>query len=172
MTKNALPIKNAQFISRNFAREIKALVMDFDGVLTDNKVIVNEDGSESVICSRDDGYAIEKIKELGIITLILTREENNVVIARARKLNTEIIKGEKEKLETLKKWCLKNYIFPEGLAYIGNDLPDLECLEYAKFSFCPSDAFVIVRKKAEFILSKKGGDGCIREILEDYILAN
>ena len=172
MTRKVLPSKNAQFISRKFAKEITALVMDFDGVLTNNKVIVNEDGSESVICSRDDGYAIEKIKQLGIITLILTREKNNVVIARARKLNTEIIKGEKEKLETLKKWCLKNDIFPEGLAYIGNDLPDLECLEYAKFSFCPSDAFVIVRKKAEFILSKKGGDGCIREILEDYILAN
>ena len=172
MTKKALPEKNAQFISHNFSKEIKALVMDFDGVLTDNKVIVNEDGSESVICSRDDGYAIEKIKELGIITLILTREKNNIVIARARKLDTEIIKGEKEKLETLKKWCLKNDIFPEGLAYIGNDLPDIECLEYAKFSFCPADAFVIVRKKAEFILSKKGGDGCIREILEDYILAN
>ncbi len=172
MTKKALPEKNVQFISHNFSKEIKALVMDFDGVLTDNKVIVNEDGSESVTCSRDDGYAIEKIKELGIITLILTREENNVVIARARKLNTEIIKGQKEKLETLKKWCLKNNIFPEGLAYIGNDLPDIECLEYAKFSFCPADAFVIVRKKAEFILNKKGGDGCIREILEDYILAN
>ena len=172
MAKKAIPVKNAQFVSRNFAREIKALVMDFDGVLTDNKVIVNEDGSESVTCSRDDGYAIEKIKQLGIITLILTREKNNVVIARARKLNTEIIKGEKEKLETLKKWCLKNNIFPEGLAYIGNDLPDIECLEYAKFSFCPADAFVIARKKAEFILNKKGGDGCIREILEDYILAN
>ena len=172
MTKKALPEKNVQFFSHNFSKEIKALVMDFDGVLTNNKVIVNEDGSESVICSRDDGYAIEKIKELGIITLILTREKNNVVIARARKLNTEIIKGEKEKLETLKKWCLKNNIFPEGLAYIGNDLPDIECLEYAKFSFCPSDAFAPVRKKAEFILNKKGGDGCIREILEDYILAN
>ena len=172
MTKKALPEKNVQFISHNFSEEIKALVMDFDGVLTDNKVIVNEDGSESVTCSRDDGYAIEKIKELGIITLILTREKNNVVIARARKLNTEIIKGEKEKLETLKKWCLKNNIFPEGLAYIGNDLPDIECLEYAKFSFCPADAFVIVRKKAEFILNKKGGDGCIREILEDFILAS
>ena len=172
MTRKVLPSKNAQFISHNFSKQIKALVMDFDGVLTDNKVIVNEDGSESVTCSRDDGYAIEKIKELGIITLILTREENNVVIARARKLNTEIIKGEKEKLETLKKWCLKNNIFPEGLAYIGNDLPDIECLEYAKYSFCPADAFAVVRKKAEFILNKKGGDGCIREILEDYILAN
>ena len=126
MTKKVPPNKKGKFIPRNFASEIKALVMDFDGVLTDNKVIVNEDGSESVVCSRDDGYAIEKIKELGIITLILTREKNNVVIARARKLNTEIIKGEKEKLEKLKKWCLKNNIFPEGLAYIGNDLPDIE----------------------------------------------
>ena len=161
MTKKVPPNKNVKFIPRNFASEIKALVMDFDGVLTDNKVIVNEDGSES-----------EKIKELGIITLILTREKNNVVIARAKKLNTEIIKGEKEKLEKLKKWCLKNKIFPEGLAYIGNDLPDIGCLEYAKFSFCPADAFGTVRKKAEFILNKKGGDGCIREILEDYILAN
>ena len=84
MTRKVLPSKNAQFISRKFAKEIKALVMDFDGVLTNNKVIVNEDGSESVICSRDDGYAIEKIKQLGIITLILTREKNNVVIARAK----------------------------------------------------------------------------------------
>ena len=75
MTKKVPPNKNVKFIPRNFASEIKALVMDFDGVLTDNKVIVNEDGSESVVCSRDDGYAIEKIKELGIITLILTRKK-------------------------------------------------------------------------------------------------
>ena len=60
--------------------DIRALVMDFDGVLTDNKVIVSEDGKESVMCSRDDGYALERIKELGISTLILSREKNKVVL--------------------------------------------------------------------------------------------
>ena len=63
---------------------IKALIMDFDGVLTDNKVIINNDGSESVVCSRDDGYAIEKIKELGIETLILSREKNSIVVSRGQ----------------------------------------------------------------------------------------
>ena len=79
--------------------------MDFDGVLTDNRVIINSDGTESVICSRDDGYAIEKIKGLRIHTLILSREKNNIVLRRAKKLKTDIIKGEEDKLAALKYWC-------------------------------------------------------------------
>ena len=76
--------------------------MDFDGVLTDNRVIINSDGTESVICSRDDGYAIEKIKGLGIHTLILSREKNNIVLRRAKKLKTDVIKGEEDKVAALK----------------------------------------------------------------------
>ncbi len=79
--------------------------MDFDGVLTDNRAIINSDGTESVICSRDDGFAIEKIRELGIHTLILSREKNNIVLSRAKKLKTEIIRGEEDKLAALKYWC-------------------------------------------------------------------
>ena len=148
---------------------IKALVMDFDGVLTNNLVLVNEMGSESVICSRDDGFALEKIKLLGISTLILSREVNEVVKQRAKKLKCDVINGENNKLKALQKWCADNQILPNNLAFIGNDLPDLESLQYAKFSFCPSDANQIAKNAAKYILRKKGGEGCIREILENYI---
>ena len=150
--------------------DIRALVMDFDGVLTDNKVIVSEDGKESVMCSRDDGYALERIKELGIFTLILSREKNNVVLERGKKLKTEVISGSRDKLSLLKEWCIDNSILPSNLAYIGNDIPDLECLQYASYSFCPSDAFKSIKSEVKFILERKGGEGCIREILENYIL--
>ena len=148
---------------------IKALVMDFDGVLTNNRVLVNETGAESVLCSRDDGFAIEKIKLLGISTLILSREVNDVVKQRAKKLKCDVINGVNNKLKALKGWCTDNRISPNDLAFIGNDIPDLECLRYAKFSFCPSDANQIVIDAAKYPLKKKGGEGCIREILENYI---
>ena len=150
--------------------DIRALVMDFDGVLTDNKVIVSEDGKESVMCSRDDGYALERIKELGISTLILSREKNNVVLERGKKLKTEVISGSRDKLAVLKEWCVANSILPLNLAYIGNDIPDLECLRYANYSFCPSDAFKSIKSEVTFILERKGGEGCIREIFENYIV--
>ena len=150
--------------------DIDALVMDFDGVLTNNKVLVSEDGKESVMCSRDDGYALERIRELGITTLILSREKNSVVTQRARKLNTEVISGSQDKLSILKNWCVTNTILQEKLAYIGNDIPDLECLKYAHYSFCPADAFQSVKTGVNFILKRSGGEGCIREILENYIL--
>ena len=143
--------------------------MDFDGVLTDNKVIINNDGSESVVCSRDDGYAIEKIKELGIETLILSREKNSIVVSRGQKLNTEVINGEKNKLAALKVWCNKKNFKPDELAFIGNDMPDLETLRFVRYSFCPADAFNKIKENVRFVLNKKGGNGCIREIYEDFI---
>ena len=144
--------------------------MDFDGVLTNNKVVVDEYGKESVICSRDDGYALERIRELGITTLILSREKNSVVTQRAKKLKTEVISGSQDKLSILKNWCVTNTISKDKLAYIGNDIPDLECLKYAHYSFCPADAFQSIKTGVDFILKKNGGEGCIREILENYIL--
>ena len=143
--------------------------MDFDGVLTDNKVIINSDGSESVVCSRDDGYAIEKIKEMGIETLILSKEKNSIVVSRAKKLNTEVIKGESNKLAALKDWCNKKKFKPGELAFIGNDMPDLEALRFVKYSYCPADAFSKIKEVVKFVLKTKGGHGCIREIYEDFI---
>ena len=143
--------------------------MDFDGVLTDNRVIINNDGTESVICSRDDGYAIEKIRELGIHTLILSREKNNIVLSRAKKLKTDFIRGEENKLAALKHWCQAKKIKHEEVAFIGNDTPDLEALKFVTYSFCPADSFCEVKKAVKYVLKTKGGHGCIREIYEDFV---
>ncbi len=170
--ENNKPEKTLRSGSLPTKLNIKALVMDFDGVLTNNLVLVNELGSESVICSRDDGFALEKIKLLGISTLILSREVNDVVKQRAKKLKCDVINGENNKLKALQEWCADNRISPNNLAFIGNDLPDLESLRYAEFSFCPSDANQIAKNAAKYILRKKGGEGCIREILENYITSS
>ena len=143
--------------------------MDFDGVLTDNRVIINNDGTESVICSRDDGYAIEKIRELGIHTLILSREKNNIVLSRAKKLKTDFIRGEENKLAALKHWCQAKKIKHEEVAFIGNDTPDLEALKFVTYSFCPADSFCEVKKAVKYVVKTKGGHGCIREIYEDFV---
>jgi len=113
---------------------------------------------------------LERIRELGISTLILSREKNSVVLERGKKLKTEVLSGSRDKLSLLKEWCVANSILPLNLAYIGNDIPDVECLRYANYSFCPSDAFKSIKSEVTFVLERKGGEGCIREIFENYIV--
>ena len=147
----------------------RAVVMDFDGVLTNDKVNISEFGHESVTCSRADGLGIGMLKKAGLRMLILTKEENPVVQKRAEKLEVEIISGAHEKLKILKTWAAANELKPAEIAYIGNDVNDLDCIEWVGFPFAPSDAHPQVIRSGCFVLSKVGGDGVIRK-LADIIL--
>jgi YrbI family 3-deoxy-D-manno-octulosonate 8-phosphate phosphatase len=147
----------------------RAVVMDFDGVLTNDKVIVSEFGHESVVCSRADGLGIGMLKKAGLRILILTKEENPVVHKRAEKIDVEIISGAHEKLTALKTWAVTNELNPAEIAYVGNDVNDLKCIEWVGFPFAPSDAHPQIVNSGCIILSKSGGEGVIRE-LADIIL--
>src|SRR4030067_2746044 len=103
-------------------RMISLIVYDFDGVMTDNKVILREDGLESVIVNRADGLAVEIIKNMGIRQIILSKEKNKVVKARAKKLCIPVVQGIDDKKKVLISYCQENNMMLDNVIYIGNDL--------------------------------------------------
>jgi N-acylneuraminate cytidylyltransferase len=147
-------------------RSIKALVMDFDGVHTDDSALLHSDGTESVRVSRSDGMGIQMLKKAGIPMLILSKETNKIVSVRAEKLGVEVIQGVDDKLPVLIKWCKDNGIELGSVCYIGNDVNDLECIEAVGWPATPRDANPVVAAKAAIIVSKNGGNGAVREICE------
>lgn len=149
--------------------QCRAIVMDFDGVHTNDKVTVSEDGKESVVCTRADGIGIGLLKNAGYRLLILTREDNPVVRKRAAKLDVEVIYGQRDKLSALKEWAASNALESKNIAYVGNDVNDLDCLKWAEFSFVPSDAHPELLMAAKVILAARGGDGVIRELADVII---
>lgn len=147
---------------------IKLIICDFDGVVTDNSVITDQDGKESVLASRSDSMHIKTLKEKGIDFLILSSEPNNVVQARAKKMGVESIHGigMQDKGRVMREVLEKKNIKAENVIYIGNDLNDLPCFEIAGWSVAVADAYPEVIRAADFVLTKNGGHGAIRELCE------
>jgi N-acylneuraminate cytidylyltransferase len=157
--------------SRQTLSQIKAVVFDFDGVFTDNRVIVRQTGEEFVVCDRGDGMGTNLLAAAGIKMLILSKEKNAVVTSRGKKLNIEVIQGCDDKLPELIKWLQKNNVDAKQAAYIGNDINDLECLSHVEVAVIPADAHPSVIKTATWILQHNGGRGAIREFA-DVLLDN
>jgi len=145
---------------------VKALVLDFDGVFTDNKVIVFQDGTEAVICDRGDGMGIEMLKKKGIPVWVISKEQNPVLTARCKKLNIPCYHGIENKWSILKTQLAEQNIDPEHVVYMGNDINDIECMQNVGFSAAPADAHLEVLQIADVVLENKGGDGAIRELGE------
>ena len=152
---------------------IHTIVFDFEGVFTDNFVYTDSNGIEHVKTSRSDSYGLSIFREfclvnsLNIEMFILSTETSNVVTQRALKLGLNSYTGVSNKKEFILKYLtsqnLKSY---QGLVFLGNDLNDLECLEIAQISFCPSDAHETVKKAVTHPLISQGGNGFVREALE------
>jgi len=119
---------------------ISGLVMDFDGVFTDNRVIVSQDGKEAVLCNRGDGMGLDRLKQSGLPLLVLSTEKNSVVQVRCEKLGIPYQQGVSDKLSALKEWIRKNDLNPTGIIYIGNDTNDLPCMQYVGCSIAVGDA--------------------------------
>ena len=151
--------------------QIKAVIFDFDGVFTDNRVIVSTTGEEFVICDRGDGMGTNLLAAAGIKMLILSKEKNAVVTSRGKKLNIEVIQGCDDKLPELMQWLQKNNVDAQQAAYIGNDINDLECLKHVGVAVIPADAHHSVIDTATWILQHNGGRGAIREFA-DVLLSN
>lgn len=160
--KNRILYKRSHNLS---LKDIKLIVYDFDGVFTDNKVIVREDGMESVTVNRADGMAIGMIKNKGIKQVIFTTETNRVVEARAKKLNIPVIKGLDDKKKTLLSYCEDHEIPLESVVYVGNDINDMEAMKSVGYPVCPADATEEVKKISKIIITVPGGAGVIRELL-------
>ncbi len=145
---------------------IAALVLDFDGVFTDNKVIVFQDGREAVLSNRGDGWGIEQLDRTGLPILILSSEPNPVVQARADKLGIPCLHGIKNKGETLKEWITEQGVDPANIIYLGNDVNDISCMDQVGCAVAVADAHPDVLKHVVLVLENKGGHGAIREICD------
>ena len=148
---------------------IKSIVLDFDGVLTNNRVYLDENGLESVVCNRSDGLAIESIKKLNINIMIISSEKNKVVKARAKKLNIKCFIGVADKKAKLEEMQNNGYINLLTTLYVGNDINDFHAMKICKYSCCPRDSHPMIVNIASFKLKTCGGDGVVREIVEKYL---
>jgi len=160
---------NAQRQNQQIAqlpKPVQALVMDFDGVFTDNHVIVQEDGREAVTCSRSDGWGISQLRNIGLPMLILSTEPNPVVQARADKLKIPCLYGITDKAEALQAWLAQKKIDAAQVIYLGNDQNDLGCMALAGCAVAVADAHPDALALADIVLDHAGGDGAVREICE------
>lgn len=161
--------KSVEIIVKVLPTEIECIFFDFDGVFTNNEVIVHEDGSESVTCNRSDGMGISFLRELGIPMLIISTEENAVVSKRAEKLKLPARQGVKDKALELTSFAKQNDINLKNSIYMGNDVNDIECMNLVGLSVAPLDAHQDVKSTVDVILSTCGGKGAVRELV-DYII--
>jgi len=145
---------------------LELIVYDFDGVLTDNKVNIDQFGNESVQVNRGDGLGVSEIKKLGIEQIIISTEKNPVVSIRARKLDISCLQGIENKKRTLTDYCNNNNIDLQSVAYVGNDINDEEAIGIAGVTFCPADAHESIKAISDHVLKTKGGQGVVRELLD------
>lgn len=148
--------------------QIQALVFDFDGVLTDNRVWVHSDGKESVVCSRSDGMAITFLRQLSVDLHILSSEHDPVVQMRASKMKIECISASDDKRKDLLKLSAEHDVDLKHTMYVGNDVNDLGPVGICGFSACPADAFVGVKEVVDLVLATNGGCGVVRELVENH----
>lgn len=145
---------------------VDLICYDFDGVMTDNRVWVSEDGREAVAVNRADGMAVAALRQAGLRQIILSTETNPVVAARARKLKIEIIQGLADKAATLTAFTREHDIDLARVAFIGNDLNDLSVMSLVGYPIAPADAHRRVLALACHVTAAKGGDGVVREFCE------
>jgi 3-deoxy-D-manno-octulosonate 8-phosphate phosphatase (KDO 8-P phosphatase) len=148
---------------------IDLIALDFDGVLTNNLVHLDKNGLEWVTCNRADGLAFDMLKILKKPVLIVSTEKNSVVSARAKKLNIPVYQGVNNKVEALKKIIKTEGYKASRIIFVGNDLNDYHAMKFCGFSACPSDSHHDIKNIADLVLNSKGGDGVLRELLEDVM---
>ncbi|MFE7747635.1 cytidylyltransferase domain-containing protein [Streptomyces sp. NPDC057428] len=144
--------------------DVDAVVLDFDGTQTDDRVLVDSDGRETVAVHRGDGLGIAALRRSGLPVLILSTEQNPVVAARARKLQVPVLHGIDRKDLALKQWCEEQSIAPDRVLYVGNDVNDLACFGLAGWPVAVASAHDSVRAAARAVTTNPGGFGAIREI--------
>lgn len=143
---------------------VQAVVTDFDGVMTDNRVHVDQDGHEAVVCNRGDGWGISLLKDAGIAIACISTEENPVVRARCQKLGIPYWQGAQDKLSVLRAFLQRKGIEPNNCVYVGNDTNDAGCLDFVGIAAVPRDAAPEVISLADWQTQAAGGEGVLREI--------
>ena len=150
---------------------IKFLVLDVDGVMTDGGMYYTETGDQFKKFNTKDGMAIKIAQKNGMkIGFLSSGTTEHIIQNRAKTLGVEYVYvGPKPKIDVLKDWCTELGITTENVAYVGDDINDLEVLDVVGFLGCPADAIEEVKTKVNVILERKGGDACIREFYDRHL---
>jgi N-acylneuraminate cytidylyltransferase len=167
---NELDVVRPGRTPRRLPKLVRLLALDFDGVLTDDRVWVSEEGLESVAAHRGDGFGIGRLKEHGVEVVVISLESNPVVAARCRKLGITSYQGITDKAGQLQSVLRERSVPAESTVYIGNDVNDLPCFPLVGFAAAVADARPEVRAAADLCLSRPGGQGAVREMC-DLIIA-
>jgi len=150
-------------------KNARLLILDFDGVMTDNRVWVSEDGTEWIAANRSDGYGIGLLLTLGIEIMVLSREANPVVEARCRKLGIKHIQGVLDKAPVLRSLVEERGLDLSQVIYVGNDVNDLSCMQIVGLAVAVADAYPPVLAQADLVLKRAGGFGAVRELCDRII---
>lgn len=146
--------------------KIDLIIYDFDGVMTDNRVLLMENGQEAAFVNRSDGLAVAAIKKMGIPQLIISTEKNLLVKIRAKKLGIPAMNSIDDKKHAVEQYLKKKDIKKNNVIFVGNDINDKTAMEYVGWPIAPADAHEEVKNIAKLILSSKGGYGVVRELLD------
>jgi N-acylneuraminate cytidylyltransferase len=164
-----LPMVRPARPRRPLPAEVRLLALDFDGVLTDNRVWVDGDGSEWVACNRGDGLGLSLAKKAGIEVLVISREADPVVAARCGKLGIDCYQGVLDKEAVLKQLVAERGLAWSGVVFVGNDVTDLACMRLAGCGVAVADAHPDVLAEADVTLRLRGGHGAVREICDQIL---
>jgi len=171
LSLNLLTSKDFRLLESLGTKEIKMLLLDVDGVMTDGGMYYTEQGDEFKKFNTKDGLIIRKLTKSGFPVGILSSGFNKSLIrSRAELLGIQkIFVGTRPKKEVLLEWCEDMDISPQEMAYIGDDLNDVEMMQLVGLSACPADAVERIKSEAKVVLKQKGGAGCVREFVENYL---
>lgn len=162
----------ANLVDEPSAIPAKAVVTDFDGVHTDDTAFVDGDGHEFVRVSREDGMGVSRLRRAGIPMLILSTETNAVVGARGRKLRVPVLQAIDDKAVALAAWAADHGIALGDIAYLGNDVNDLGAMALVGWPVAVADAHPQAREAARVVLTRDGGNGAVRELIERVLSAD
>jgi 3-deoxy-D-manno-octulosonate 8-phosphate phosphatase (KDO 8-P phosphatase) len=153
------------------SKDIQLLIMDVDGVLTDAGMYYTEAGDDMKKFNAKDGIALRRLSKRGMKTGIISHGFSTALITRrAERLFIEHVEVSLvPKIETLKKWCEALKISPANVCFIGDDVNDEEIIKLVGFSACPADAVDEIKNIVNVVLTKKGGEGCVRELIDLYL---
>nr|WP_193070141.1 acylneuraminate cytidylyltransferase [Brevibacterium aurantiacum] len=146
--------------------DVDALVTDFDGVHTDDGAYVDEDGNEQVRVHRGDGMGVSRLVKSGLPVMILSKERNPVVTRRAEKLHVDVTQGIDNKAQVLTSWIEEQGLDAARVAYVGNDINDLEAFDVVGWPIAVADAHPKVLAAARVVLDRPGGKGAVREVCD------
>jgi N-acylneuraminate cytidylyltransferase len=166
VTQGDLPTVRPGPGKRPLPSQVALVVFDFDGVMTDDRVWVDENGQESVVVHRGDGMGIALLRKAGIPAAVLSTERNKVVAARCKKLHLPVQQDLQDKAAALRKLLAEQQIDPAQVVYLGNDVNDLPCFPLVGCAVVVADAHPTAKAAADLVLEHTGGHGAVRELVD------